>query len=59
MTQRGRFALIVLGLILLGLVAGAVVGVLGIGRPWIYVIEAVLVIIVVPPIIRYRSRHRN
>jgi hypothetical protein len=58
-SQRGRFVLIVLGLLLLGLVAGAVIGVLGIGRPWIYVIEVVLVLIVVPPIIKYRERHRN
>lgn len=59
MSQRGQFVLIVLGLLLLGLVAGAVIGMLGIGRPWIYVIEVVLVLIVVPPIIKYRERHRS
>ncbi|WP_330275017.1 hypothetical protein OG205_04790 [Lentzea sp. NBC_00516] len=58
-SQRGQLVLIVLGLILLGFAAGAVIGVLGIERPWIYVIEVVLVLIVVPPIIKYRARRRN
>ncbi|WP_439658947.1 hypothetical protein ACSHWB_42300 [Lentzea sp. HUAS TT2] len=59
MSHRGRFALIVVGLILVGLVAGAVVGALGIGRPWLYVVLVVLTIIVVPPVVRYRERHRR
>jgi hypothetical protein len=49
----------VVGLIVLGLVVGATMGVLGIEEPWTYVVIAVLVIIVVPPVIRYRSRNRS
>lgn len=59
MSPRGQLVLIVLGLLLLGLVAGAVIGMLGIGRPWLYVVIVVFTIIVVPPVIRYRERHRN
>lgn len=47
------------GLIVLGLVVGATMGALGIEAPWTYVVIAALVIIVLPPVIRYRSRNRS
>ncbi|MEV6710546.1 hypothetical protein AB0M48_00770 [Lentzea sp. NPDC051208] len=59
MSRGGEQALIVLGLILLGFVVGAAMAVLGIEEPWTYVVMAVLTIVVVPPVIRYRSRSRS
>ncbi|SFR05020.1 hypothetical protein SAMN04488564_102670 [Lentzea waywayandensis] len=59
MSRGGEQALIVLGLVVLGLVMGIAVSLLGIEAPWTYVIMGVVVVVVVPPIIRYRSRPRS
>ncbi|MGW6441919.1 hypothetical protein [Lentzea sp. NPDC055074] len=59
MGRRWKFVLTVFGLVLLGFAAGAVVGALGINRWWVYPIIAVLTIIAVPPLVRWRSRSRS
>ncbi|MCR3750143.1 hypothetical protein [Lentzea californiensis] len=59
MSRGGEQALIVVGLIVLGLVVGATTASLGIEKPWTYVVMAVVTIIVVPPVIRYRLRNRS
>lgn len=46
----------VLGLVLLGLVVGAVTASLGVERPWTYLVLAVVVIIVVPAVLRRHER---
>lgn len=59
MSRGGEQTLIVLGLILLGFAVGAGTTALGIERPWTYVIMWVVVLLVVPPVIRWRSRSRR
>lgn len=47
------------GLIVLGLVVGVTMAEFGIEKPWTYVVIAVVTIIVVPPVVRYRLRNRS
>ncbi|MET9229110.1 hypothetical protein [Lentzea sp. NPDC003310] len=59
MSPRWKQASIVLGLVLLGVVVGAVCALLGIERPAVYVVLAAVVLVVVPPLVRRRERRRR